>query len=140
MDEARQEVVFHTEDQPDLLLALGAPLGGWRADFDVVPVRVQGGGLTCSLNYLTYCGDGLDGFFAELVHDWRGWQGVREWNAIENGMSIQATHTGRRVELVFLLRSDPAAQSWQLRLRFLIAPGESLDRLAREIHALLAGP
>ena len=50
--------------------------------------------------------DGLATYLKGLVDDWRGWSGSRQWEALEHGMSICATHHGRRVELVFLVRRD----------------------------------
>jgi hypothetical protein len=79
---------------------------------------------------LTYRGDGLDTFFESLAADWRGWDGTRRWDAVEHGMTIEATHRGSRVELLFILRRDYDPDSWELRIPIRIAPGETLQRLA----------
>jgi hypothetical protein len=40
--------------------------------------------------------DGLAAYLTGLVDDRRGWSGTRRWEALEHGMSIFATHQGRR--------------------------------------------
>jgi hypothetical protein len=77
--------------------------------------------------------DGLASYFAGLVDDWRGWSGARQWDALEHGMSIYATHQGRRVELVFVVRRDYKPDAWELRVPILVAPGETLTRFAQAI-------
>jgi hypothetical protein len=46
-------------------------------------------------------------------------------------MSLEATHRGNRVELLFIVRRDYKPDAWQARLPILVAPGESLSALAR---------
>jgi hypothetical protein len=68
---------------------------------------------------------------ASLADDWRGWDGTRTWRALEDGMSIEATHRGKRVELLFIIRRDYEPDAWEVRLPILVAPGESLSAIAR---------
>ena len=42
-------------------------------------------------------------------------------------MSIEATHHGNRIELLFIVRRDYNSDAWELRLPILVAPGESLS-------------
>ena len=86
---------------------------------------------------LTLGGDGLDRFLTDLVNDWQGWNGIRRWDALENGMSIEATHHRNRVELLFIVRRDYNPDAWEARLPILVAPGESLARLANAVADLL---
>ena len=88
---------------------------------------------------LTWNGDGLGEFLSELSASWRGWEGVRHWDAVEYGMSIEAAHVGNRVRLLFIVRRDYEPDAWEVRLPILVAPGESLVRLAKETAGLL-GP
>jgi hypothetical protein len=53
-------------------------------------------------------------------------------------MSISAGHAGRRVELAVTVRSTYDGPHRCLTVRFSITPGESLDRLAREVRTLFA--
>ncbi|WP_411675059.1 DUF6228 family protein [Acidipropionibacterium acidipropionici] len=41
---------------------------------------------------------GLADFFSGMVADWRGWQGVREWESLEGDMRIEATHDGGHIQ------------------------------------------
>jgi hypothetical protein len=106
------------------------------SDFGTLAVEVRADGLQCDSDALTLRGDGLDTFLAGVAADWRGWDGTRTWNALEHGLSLEATHRGRRVELLFIVRRDHIADAWQVRLPILVAPGEPLSRLARETSAL----
>lgn len=106
-------------------------------DFGTLAVDIHAPGLRCKVGVLSLRGDGLDSFFASLAKDWRGWDKTREWHALEHGMSIEATHAGNRVELLFIVRRD-AADPWQVRFPVRVAPGESLSRLARTTAGLFA--
>lgn len=74
--------------------------------FGMFGVEIRAGGLSCDESVLTLRGDGLDTFLGTLASDWRGWEGTRTWDTLEHGMSIEATHRGNRVELVFVVRRD----------------------------------
>jgi Family of unknown function (DUF6228) len=105
-------------------------------DFGTLVVDVRAEGLSCDVGVVTARGDGLDDFMASLAADWRGWDGLRSWDALENGMTIEATHRRSRVELLFIVRRDYKRDAWQVRLPVLIAPGESLSELAKAIASL----
>src|SRR5215471_17513777 len=70
----------------------------------------------------------------------RGWEGTRSWHAIEHGLTIEATHHGNRARLLFIVRPDPDSgweqNDWELRLPLLVAPGESLARIATAARTL----
>jgi len=53
-------------------------------------------------------------------------------------MSICATHHGRRVELVFLVRRDWKPDAWELRVPVIVTPGETLTRFAGAVARALA--
>jgi len=107
-------------------------------DFGTLIVEIRAGGLSCDGSALTLRGDGLESFLAELAADWRGWKGTRTWDAIEGEMTIEATHRGNRVELLFILRRDYEPDAWEVRLPLLIAPGESLSQIAKAGHHLFS--
>jgi hypothetical protein len=102
-------------------------------------VEIRAGGLSCDESVLTLRGDGLDTFLGTLASDWRGWEGTRTWDTLEHGMSIEATHRGNRVELVFVVRRDYESDALQVRFPVLVAPGESLSRLASASAELFRG-
>lgn len=123
-------VEFRDEDRQDdavLRLAYNAVDGDWGT----FAVEIRASGLSCDEAVASLGGDGLDSFFASLAEDWKGWDGTRTWHALEQGMSIEATHVGNRVELLFIVRGDYQPNSWQLRFPIRVAPGEPLSRLAR---------
>jgi hypothetical protein len=97
-------------------------------------VRVETDGFRCDRSVLvSENADGLAAYFADLVENWRGWDGVKQWEALEHGMSIEATHRGRVVELLFVVRRDYKPDAWEVRAPILIAPGETLTSYARAI-------
>lgn len=107
-------------------------------EVEAVEVTVEADGLTCRRGVITLAGDGLDTFFSELERDWQGWSGARVWNALEGGMTIEATHTGRRVALVVTLRHDSEPNVWELRLPLSLPPGEPLSEAAADMRAFWA--
>jgi hypothetical protein len=134
----RQNVVeFLSDGDTSAVLRLAFERASFDPDLGNFNVRIEAGGLVCEHGVLTtWKGDGLDRFFADLVENWRGWQGTRRWDALENAMSIEATHRGRVVELLFILRRDYRSDAWQVRLPILVAPGESLRRIASATASL----
>jgi Family of unknown function (DUF6228) len=77
--------------------------------------------------------DGLVAFFADLVENWRGWRGIKRWEALEHGMTIEASHAGRIVELVFSLRRDYKPDAWEVRVPIVVTPGEAITRVAQAL-------
>ena len=53
------------------------------------------------------------------------------WDALEHAVTIEATHGGGRIQLLFIVRRDYGPDAWQVRFPVLVAPGESLSRLAK---------
>jgi hypothetical protein len=75
----------------------------------------------------------LDGFLTKLGHDWKGWRRTRRWETFRGEFSIDATHRGRVVEFLFVLRV-PCGRNWEdprleVRLPVLVPPGEQLSRI-----------
>jgi hypothetical protein len=105
-------------------------------DYEQINVRIEGDGLSCHRDVLTLRGDDLDAFFDGLANDWQGWSGTRRWDALEHGMTIEATHNGRRVVLLITLRRDYEADAWQVRVPLAIPPGEPLSEAAAAMRRL----
>lgn len=62
-------------------------------------------------------------------------EGVRHWETIWGELSIDATHRGQCVELLFVTRvpyraREPGDPDVEVRLRIEVQPGEALSRLA----------
>jgi hypothetical protein len=80
-------------------------------------------------------------FFAELAADWRGWDGKRNWRALDGELEIEASHDGARVLIaVTVKRPDMtfAEDAWSARIVFTLEPGEQLAGVARDLASALA--
>lgn len=99
------------------------------ADFGHIAIEIRADGITCDHGALSLRGDGLAQFLGGLVADWTGWDGTRRWDALGPELSIEASHRGHMVELLFIVRRRDEA-AWDLRLPVYLNPGEPLSRLA----------
>lgn len=136
MTERSPTVSFRSEDDDSACFRLSFERDRSGSGLDLLRAAVKAPDLQCNHAALSWNGDGLGAFFQDLARDWRGWEGTRTWDALEHGMSIEATHLGRVVKLLFVLRRDYKPDAWELRLPIEIAPGESLARAASEIESL----
>jgi hypothetical protein len=135
--ETSRFVEFRSDDDFSAVLRLSFGRDASGVGLDLFTVQIRTPELTCDHGVLTSGGDGLEGFLAGLARGWHGWDGTRRWDALEHGMSVEATHRGRVVELLFIVRRDYEQDAWELRLPILIAPGESLTRITSETSALI---
>jgi hypothetical protein len=108
-------------------------------------VEVRADGLTASTNatlVARFGRDDLGSFFCELAANWRGWEGRRRWEALEQEMAIEAWHDGRaNVMLAVTVRRSEVAyadDAWSARVVFTVEAGEQLSALTRGITSLLA--
>jgi hypothetical protein len=131
-------VELRPDENRDTVLRLSFPEPRDPDGYWLLDVEVEANGLKCSHGVLTYWGDGLDEFVRTLAADWRGWDGTRRWDALENGMSIEAVHRGSRVALLFILRRDFEPDAWEIHLPMLVAPGESLSSFGRALTDLVS--
>jgi Family of unknown function (DUF6228) len=104
-------------------------------DVGTLVVEMRAAGLTYELPVESGRGDGVAAFFLGLVDDWKGWRGVRHWETIWGELSIDATHRGQCVELLFVTRvpyraGESGDPDVEVRLRIEVQPGEALSRLA----------
>jgi hypothetical protein len=131
-------VEYRPDDDHATVVRLSLPYPTGPDGIGMLTVEIEAEGISCRQGVLTLQGDGLDRFLTSLAEDWRGWDGTRTWDALEHGMTIEASHRGRRVELLFIVRRDFKPDAWELRLPVLVEPGESLARVAKETSNLLA--
>lgn len=84
----------------------------------------------------------LGGFFQRLADDRRGWDGAREWRALEGEMDIDARHDGRGHVAVGVTlrraRQPYAADAWSARTVFMVEAGEEMTGVARDVSDLFA--
>jgi hypothetical protein len=131
-----RQVRFTGEDSPDAALVLEQPVAV-EPGFHLLPVTITAPGLSCSRHVITDRGDGLDSFFAGLARDWRGWEGVRRWHAMDGDFTVEARHTGIRVQITFTIPAGPFAGPWAVAFSVTGDPGEQLDRIADDVAELL---
>ena len=86
--------------------------------------------------------ENLPAFLAGVESRWRGWDGIRSWTAMDEALTLDATHHGHAVLLGVTLRridrtTDGGPEVWSARLGLAILPGEELRGLARDAAAVL---
>lgn len=111
--------------------------------FLAAEVAVRADGLTASTSAILMGRDqDLGRYFSGLAADWRGWQGVRRWEALEHQVELEASHDGRaRVTLAVTIRRSRAAfaaDAWSARVVIAIEAGEQLSTVASDLASLLA--
>lgn len=130
------ELHLRSTDHPDESLSMARPEAADNSGFYRTQVTIKARGLTCSQSVLMFETDGLPEFLGALAKDWQGWPNKRTWQTIEGDLTIEATHTGRRVTLTATLRRDPESDAWEVTLPISIEPGESLIKLAQDTKEL----
>src|SRR5215207_3128920 len=64
-------------------------------------------GLAASVTVVHHYASGfqdLADFFEQHAHNWRGWEGTREWKSLEGDLRIEARHEYGHVQLRVTLR------------------------------------
>ena len=109
-------------------------------DFVDFVAEVHGPGLDAVASVRSAEGpQGLAAFMRSLVVDWRGWEGVRRWEAIEHQLVIDAEHDPLgHVDLRLTVRANWKLDAWEATVGVRLEAGEELSRLADEVNALLA--
>jgi hypothetical protein len=111
-------------------------------DFVDFVTEVHGPGLEASSFVRSVEGSqGLAAFVWSLAADWRGWEGVRTWEAIEHDLTLEARHDPLgHVALRATLRHSWKPDAWQATVEIAVEAGEELRRLAEEVTEFLALP
>jgi Family of unknown function (DUF6228) len=80
---------------------------------------------------------GLGEYFATLAADWRGWDGERHGDSLEDDVGLVATHDGLgTVTLSARLRTESfSTNRWAASAELVLDAG-GLDRLARDAERL----
>jgi hypothetical protein len=82
----------------------------------------------------------LASFFGALAEDWRGLGGDTKWEAIEHGMTIEATRGPLgHVVLAFVLRQSYNPDAWSVRAVVKVEAGEEMSQLASAVARLVPG-
>ncbi|GAA2856452.1 DUF6228 family protein [Paenarthrobacter ilicis] len=75
-------------------------------------------------------------YFEELETNWRGWDGLKEFNSLEHDFRLSAKHVGHLrvfIELAAPDRLDP----WAANGEFVLDPGEELTTAVEALRTLL---
>src|SRR5262245_26678387 len=128
---------IRSEENGDSVVRLSFEPDTEDPDLATFDVRLTADGLECERTVsTTQDGNTLGRFAASLAEDWRGWEGTRTWESLWRDLRVEATHLGRAVELVFVLRPEDREDAWEVRLPILLTPGESLRRVASAAASL----
>lgn len=92
---ASRAVELRSDDNADTVIRLSFPHLMDEHGFGSFEVAIEADGLSCNHGVWTLRGDGLAGFLGDLANDWRGWEGIRTWDAIEHGMGVEADSPGK---------------------------------------------
>lgn len=99
--------------------------------------RLTHGGLTAETSVYAYSWagfDGLDSYFADMLGDWRGWNGERAWSSLEGELGLAARHDGHvriRVSL-----QDSTHSTWTATAELKLDAGEQLAEASRGLTDL----
>jgi hypothetical protein len=76
-----------------------------------------------------------------LADAWKGWDGPKEWEAIEHDLHIEARHDGwGHVALRFTLRESYRPGAWTATAQVVLEAGEELTHFAKDVDAFLRTP
>ena len=100
-----------------------------RASGDVSDIRVPDSDETPS----------LPGYFKRLADDWRGWDGVREWESVDQRLRLACTtdRTGHAYLTISLRGERFLDPRWEARVT-VVLDVEQRKRAAREIAVYFA--
>lgn len=82
--------------------------------------------------------DDLSEFFEGLAGQWSGWQGFKSYESLEGDLLLEAEHTGSHVELSFALQDPSFPETWCVRGRLTLEPGEELTQVSTALNALFS--
>jgi hypothetical protein len=75
----------------------------------------------------------------EVALEWKGWEGAKEWAALESPFRLVFVHdTIGRVDVKATLGSGWYGSRWSATVEFAVEPG-AFERLAKEAHRFLDG-
>jgi hypothetical protein len=129
-------------DDAHLLLS---PLDPMDAPPQSLTAELNLDGLTASVVVVHHYASGfrdLADFFEQQAQDWRGWDGIREWESLEGGLRIEARHEYGHVQLRVTVRRllpNWGNHGWSATGDLTIDPGEQLTRIASDVQSLAAG-
>lgn len=84
----------------------------------------------------TYCAVPPSALFDGMAHDWRGWEGKKEWSALEDELTLTATSDRLgHISLVVAMGDYCSPADWRLLATLHLEAGQ-LDELASAVKEL----
>jgi hypothetical protein len=81
--------------------------------------------------------DFLAGLFESIARDWKGWDGERQWAAIEGDLSISASSDKLgHIRLAVVIRNNDLEDDWQLDVPIFLDAG-GLDNIASNVRRFI---
>ena len=77
-------------------------------------------------------------YLKSLAADWRGWQGERSYESLEDDLRLTSSHDGRHVRLAVTLRQSAVPDGWSASAVLSVDPGEQMSAIASDVEALLS--
>jgi hypothetical protein len=78
----------------------------------------------------------LDEFYASLAADWRGWEGTRSWEAIEEGLALHCLNDGVSTARITAVLRQRLPVDWVAHVTLPVDLAQ-LTRIAEEMRALM---
>ena len=104
---------------------------------EIFTAAVQGDSFTGRLKVSTYHYGPPSPLFAEMADAWRGWEGTKEWTALEGELCLKASHDRLgHINLEVRMRSGHPAD-WQLETSLELQAGQ-LEALSRDVGKLFS--
>jgi hypothetical protein len=128
-----QEAVINSS-QGTRSLELSAPVRS-REELQQFTVTIRAEGLTASRGVYAFEGEeSLLALFDEMVAEWRGWEGTKDWASLEGEVTLAATHN--RVGTVTLRATlwHYEQLEWRAAIELTIDAGEQLTEAAAAIR------
>ena len=111
----------------------------WSIEVCLRVPRLEARSRDYSANYAVGFDD-LVAFFRQLAADWRGWDGERTYESIDQDLRLTATHDGY-VRLAVQLWQQGGRFGWSAAAVISLEPGEEMTQVAEDVAALLSsGP
>jgi hypothetical protein len=81
----------------------------------------------------------LTELFDELAANWRGWEGTKNWDGMENGMTLSCVHDGLGHVAILVELRQHSGSGWVVSTGIPVEAGQ-LDRIAADVRRLLTVP
>jgi hypothetical protein len=102
---------------------------------DCFNVELTGDGVSASKRIWSYDDTShLIELFDSIAKSWKGWDGVKSWEAIEGDLSIEASSDGLgHIRLQVILRNHNPEDNWKVDAPLFLDAG-SLEQVAHEVR------